>query len=165
MNDTTGLSYDLPITSTANLTGPMSAHLYVSTSRNDAFLTVHLEDVDPSGAANEITGGWDSLVFRELDPAKSTKVGDDYAIPYHPDTKQSADNANIQPGEIYDWWIELRPSAVQLAAGHKLRFSIQTSDAVRFMPTLARAQGTVGSTVTVYHDKDHPSSIVLPVGG
>ena len=59
------------------LTGPMSAHLYVSTSRNDAFVTLHVSDVDPAtGASNEITAGWDSLVFRELDTSRSVTVVD-----------------------------------------------------------------------------------------
>jgi putative CocE/NonD family hydrolase len=165
-NDATGLTYDLPVKEALDLTGPMSAHLFVSTSREDAFVTLHLSDVDPAtGASNEITGGWDSLVFRALDDAHSTKVGSDYVIPYHPYTQASEASANIQPGQIYDWWIELRPSAVRIPAGHTLRFSIQTSDAVRFLPTLNRASQTVGSTLTVYHDAAHPSMIVLPVGG
>jgi putative CocE/NonD family hydrolase len=165
LNDATGLTYDLPVDTTLNLTGPMSAHLFVATSRNDAFVTVHVSDVDrATGASNEITGGWDSLVFRELDPSRSLKVGDNYVIPFHPDTKESAASARIEAGQIYDWWVELRPSAVQIPAGHALRFSIQTSDAVRFLPTVVRAAGTAGSTLTVYHDADHPSSIVLPVG-
>ena len=165
-NDKTGLTYDVPVgRAPVNLTGPMSAHLYVSTSRNDAFVTLHLSDVDPAtGASNEITAGWDSLVFRELDEGRSMKVGNDYVIPYHPDTQASENSANIQSGQIYDWWVELRPSAVQLPAGHVLRFSIQTSDAVRFLPTLNRASKTAGSTLTVYHDVDHPSMVVLPVG-
>jgi predicted acyl esterase len=164
-NDMTGLTYDMPVTKALDLTGPMSAHLFVSTSRNDAFVTLHISDVDPAtGASNEITGGWDSLVFREIDPSRSVKIGNDYVIPYHPSTEASESRANIQPGQVYDWWIELRPSAVRIPAGHRLRLSIQTSDAVRFLPTLNRASKTAGSTLTVYHDAQHPSMLVLPVG-
>jgi putative CocE/NonD family hydrolase len=160
-NDLTGLTYDLDVPQTLDLTGPMSAHLYVSTSTTDAFVTLHLEDVDPtSGTATEITSGWDSLVFRQLDTERSTKVGDNYVIPFHPDTKESVQPATA--GVPYEWWIEIRPAAATIAAGHKLRLSIQTSDTVRFLPTASRAAATAGSVLSVYHDADHPSSLVLP---
>ena len=165
-NDLTGLTYDLPLPADGkalDLTGPISAHLYVSTNRNDAFVTLHLEDVAPDGTANEITGGWDSLVFRELDPSRSTKVGDNYVIPFHPDTKESADRAMSETLPVYDWWVEIRPTAVRVGPGHTLRFSIQTSDTVRFLPTGTRAANQAGSILSVYHDALHPSSVVLPV--
>src|SRR5205807_1073945 len=57
-NDTTGLTYDLSLTQPLDLTGPMSAHLFVSTSRSDAFVTLHVEDVDPATrTATEISSG------------------------------------------------------------------------------------------------------------
>jgi putative CocE/NonD family hydrolase len=166
VNDLTGLTYDLPVPAgdaPLNLTGPISAHLFVSTNRSDAFVTLHLEDVGPDGSANEITGGWDSLVFRELDAARSTKVGDNYVIPFHPYTKESAARAKQQALAVYEWWVEIRPTAARIAPGHMLRFSIQTADTVRFLPTGTRVADQAGSVLTVYHDATHPSSVVLPL--
>jgi uncharacterized protein len=161
-NDATGLSYDLPVTRTMTLAGPMSAHLYVSSSRPNAFVTLHLEDLDPAtGQANEITSGWDSLNMRALDLSRSTVVANKIVIPFHPDTKESLQA--ISPGTVYDWWIEIRPAAVSIPAGHVLRLSIQTSDAVRFLPTAPQLEGAVGGVLSVYHDAAHPSEIVLPV--
>ena len=163
-NDRTGLTYDLPLKQSLDLTGPMSAHLYVSTSRSDAFVTVHLEDVDPkTGAANEITGGWDTLSFRALDPKRTEPLGSAGLLPFHPYTKASVQQ--IAPGKIYDWWVEIRPAAAQVPAGHLLRLSIQTSDAIRFLPTAPNLAACVGSVLSVYHDAKHPSMLVLPVTG
>ena len=161
-NDLTGLTYDLPLKRPLDLTGPMSAHLFVATSRSDAFVTLHLEDVDPAtGQASEITSGWDSLSFRALDPARSTPLGNAGLLPFHPDTQSSVQN--ILPGKVYDWWIEIRPAAVSIPAGHVLRLSIQTADAVRFLPTTPRLEGSVGTVLSLYHDAAHQSAIVVPV--
>lgn len=162
INDLAGLTYELPLTRPLTLGGPMSAHLYVSTSSSDAFVTLHLEDFDPTtGAANEITSGWDSLSFRALDPSRSTIVNGNYVVPFHPDTQSSVEA--LTAGTIYDWWVEIRPATVTLPAGHILRLSIQTSDAVRFLPTAPRLASGVGTVLTVYHDAAHPSALILPV--
>jgi putative CocE/NonD family hydrolase len=161
-NDLTGLTYDLPAQTTLRLAGPMSAHLYVSTSRSDVFVTLHLEDFDPTtGTASEITSGWDSLSLRALDRSSSTVVGPNVVIPFHPDTQQSVQT--IVAGKVYDWWIEIRPAAVSIPAGHVLRLSIQTADAVRFTPTVPRLAAAVGTVLSLYHDATHPSAIVIPV--
>jgi putative CocE/NonD family hydrolase len=159
-NDMTGLAYDMPLTKDLDLTGPMSAHLFVSTTGSDAFLTLHLEDVDPSGNADEITGAWDSLSFRALDMPRSTRIGRDI-VPFHPYTKDSVET--IEAGKVYDWWVEIRPSAVRLKAGHRLRLSVQPSDAARFLPTVPKVAAMAGSAVSLYHDRQHASYVVLPV--
>jgi predicted acyl esterase len=162
LNDRTGLTYDLPLTHALDLTGPMSAHLFVSTSRSDAFVTVHLEDVNPAtGAAKELTSGWDTLSFRALDPASSTQLGTAGLLPFHPYTRASVQH--IAAGNVYDWWLEIRPVAARLPAGHRLRLSLQTSDAARFLPTVPALAASAGSVLSVYHDAKHPSVVVLPV--
>ena len=163
-NDRTGLTYDMPLTKPLALDGPMSAHLYVASSRSDAFVTLHLEDVDPAtGKANELTSGWDSLSFRALDRSRSTIVGNDVVVPFHPDTKASVQDA--QAGTVYDWWVEIRSVAATIPAGHVLRLSLQTSDAVRFLPTAPRLAAAVGTVLTLYHDAAHPSAIILATQG
>jgi len=125
---------------------------------------LHLEDVDPStGTATEITSGWDSLALRALDRARSMIVGQDVVMPFHPDTKSSVQT--LTANQVYDWWVEIRPAAVSVPAGHRLRLSLQTSDTVRFLPTAPRLAGTVGSVLSVYHDAAHPSMLVLPAIG
>ncbi len=162
LNDRTGLTYAVPLQHNLDLTGPMSAHLFVSTSRKDAFVTLHLEDVNPAtGKATEITSGWDTLSFRALDPQRTTSLGTAGIMPFHPYTRASVQH--ITPGTIYDWWVEIRPAAVRVPAGHALRLSIQTSDTVRFLPTVPKLRDAAGGVLRVYHDAEHPSMLVLPV--
>jgi putative CocE/NonD family hydrolase len=161
LNDRTGLTYDLPVTRTMDLTGPMSAHLYVSTTSADAFVTLHVEDVDPAtGRADELTSGWDTLSFRQLDPRRTTRLGTAGLMPFHPYTKASVES--ITSGKVYDWWIEIRPIAARIKAGHVLRLSLQPADAIRFLPTAPALAKSAGSVLSIYHDAEHPSSLVIP---
>jgi putative CocE/NonD family hydrolase len=161
LNDRTGLTYDLPVTRTMDLTGPMSAHLYVSTTSADAFVTLHVEDVDPAtGRADELTSGWDTLSFRQLDPRRTTRLGTAGLMPFHPYTKASVES--ITSGKVYDWWIEIRPIAARIKAGHVLRLSLQPADAIRFLPTAPALAKSAGSVLSISHDAEHPSSLVIP---
>ena len=160
-NDRTGLTYDLPVTRDLDLTGPMSAHLYVSTTSSDAFLTLHVEDVDPAtGHADELTSGWDTLSFRKLDAGRNIPLGRAGIIPFHPYTKDSREQ--IASGKVYDWWFEIRPVAARVKKGHVLRLSLQPADAVRFLPTAPALSATTGSLLSVYHDATHPSMLIIP---
>ena len=161
LNDRTGLTYDLPLTRPLDLTGPMSAHLYVSTTSSDAFLTLHVEDVDPAtGRADELTSGWDTLSFRKLDPQRTTRLGNAGLMPFHPYTQSSVET--IKSGQVYDWWVEIRPVAARIKAGHLLRLSLQPADSVRFLPTAPALAASAGSVLSVYHDAEHPSTLVIP---
>ena len=164
LNDRTGLTYDLPpLQRDLELTGPMSARLFVSTSRTDAFVTLHVESVDPAtGAASELSSGWDTLSLRALDKARTTRLGQAGILPFHPYTPSSVEK--LTAGEVYEWWVEIRPIAARIPAGHTLRLSIQTSDTVRFLPTAPRLADSVGAVLSVYHDAQHPSLLVIPVG-
>ena len=161
-NDRTGVTYDLPLKAPLDLTGPLSARLFVSTTGADAFVTLRVEDVDPAtGAANEITAGWDTLSFRALDPQRTERLGTAGQLPFHPYTKDSVQE--VKAGAVYDWSVELRPIAARVAAGHVLRLSIQTSDVVRFVPNGPALARTTGSVVSIHHDDQRPSALIIPV--
>lgn len=161
-NDLTGLTYDVPVTSPLTLAGPISARLFVSSSRSDAHLALRIEDVDPvTGAVDEITAGWDTLSFRALDDARSQIVDGLYVLPFHPYTKESV--LPVEPNTVYEWWVSVFPTAVTIPAGHVLRVSVQPSDAVRFLPTAAALDDLAGSVFFIHHDAAHPSAVVLPM--
>jgi uncharacterized protein len=160
VNDTTTQNYDLPLTEDLKLTGPFAARLNVSTDGRDAYAVVRVEDVAPDGSVKELTVGWDTLSFRALDDAKSDKVGDLYVRPHHPYTKDSVLPTNAGP---YEWWIEIRPTSVRVPAGHTLRLAIGTADTIRFIPTVRSMTERGGSVLTIHHDAEHPSALILPV--
>jgi len=159
-NDPTGAAYDLPLPNGARIAGPIAAHLWLSTTATDAFVTVRLEDVDSTGRSHQLSAGWNVLSMRALDDAKSEKVGGFYVRPYHPFTRASA--LGVNAGTIYDLWVEIFPVAATIPAGDSLRLAVQTSDVPHLSAPLPQLQRMAGGVLSVYHDADHPSMIVVP---
>jgi predicted acyl esterase len=139
----------------------LAARLFVSTTARDAHVVLRVEDVAPTGEVVELTAGWDTLSFRALDRNLSDIEGDLVVRPHHPYTRESV--LPVEPGEIYEWWVEIRPTSVHLPAGHTLRLAVQTSDAARFLPTVPALPNMAGGVLSIHHDRGHPSALVLPV--
>lgn len=159
VNDNIGLNYDLP--AGTRLAGPLSARLFVSTDGGDPRLSLLVEDVAPDGSSRFLTAGWDTLSFRALDDARSQIVNGLYVRPFHQSTPET--QLPVEPGEIYEWWIEIFPISAIVAPGHTLRFSVQPSDSMRFQPRAGHVGDHVGHTVQIHHDAAHPSALVVPV--
>ena len=81
--------------------------------------------------------------------------------PYHPFTRASV--LPVQPGTVYEVWVEVFPTAAQIAAGDTLRINLTPADAPHLSPPLPQFQNEFGGTLSVYHDANHPSEVVLPV--
>ena len=75
----------------------------------------------------------------------------------------------MNPVEIYKFTIDLWATSNVFLAGHKLRLEVSSSNFPRFDRNLntgedqARATRWVKATNTIYHDREHPSALVLPV--
>lgn len=129
------------------ITGPVSADLYVSSSAVDTDFTAKLVDVWPNGFAQNLTEGILRLRYRS--------------------SQEKPELAN--PGEIYRITIDMMATSNVFLPGHKLRLEISSSNYPRFDRNLntgdeqAYATRMVKATNTVYHDKAHPSALILPV--
>jgi len=159
-NDPTGVAYDLALPSGARIAGPIAAHLFLSTTASNAFVTVRLEDVEATGRSHQLSAGWNVLSMRALDAAKSEISGGWYVRPYHPFTKASA--LAVQPGVVYDLWVEVFPVAAALPAGHSLRLAVQTSDVPHLSAPVPQLRQMAGGILSLYHDATRPSMIVVP---
>lgn len=161
-NDLTGLAYDLPAgTRPLRIVGNLAARLFVSTTRNDAFLNVRVESVAPDGTVTTLTDGNDTLSFRALDRSRTTRWRGEIVRPFHPYTRTSVEE--IASGTNYEWWIEIAPVAAVIPVGHTLRLTIQPSDAAQAVMVADRGARLVGGATTIHHGAKHPSAIVLPV--
>jgi len=75
----------------------------------------------------------------------------------------------MQPGNIYEFTIPLYPTFNLFKAGHRIRLDISSSNFPRFDVNpdtgepLNAHQRQVAATNTIYHDKDHPSHMILPL--
>ena len=129
------------------VTGPVSLDLWVSTSAVDTDFTGKLVDVWPDGFAQNLTSGILRLRYRS--------------------SQEKPEMAN--PGETYHVTVDLWATSNVFLAGHKLRIEVSSSDYPRFDRNLntgeeqARATRMVKATNMIYHDKAHPSALVVAV--
>ncbi len=136
-----------PRQSDLEVTGPVRVVLYVATSVTDTDFTAKLIDVSPGGRAVNLTDGILRLRYR----ASTEKP------------------VLAKPGEIYRIVIEAGPTSAVFRKGHSVRLEISSSNFPRFArnPNSGRsiAEETEVRTArqTVYHDREHPSHLWLPV--
>jgi putative CocE/NonD family hydrolase len=136
-----------PLTQDLEVTGPVRVLLYASTSAPDTDFTAKLVDVFPTGEARNLTDGILRLRYR-----------------------QSLDKAELaRSGEIYKLTIDAGVTSNVFLKGHRLRVEISSSNFPRFdrNPNTGRAiadeTALRTASQTIYHDREHPSRIILPV--
>lgn len=129
------------------VTGPVSADLWVSTSATDTDFTAKLVDVWPNGFAQNLTEGILRMRYR--------------------DSQEKPEAA--KPGNVYRIKIDLWATSNVFLAGHKVRLEISSSNSPRFDRNLntgeeqARATRIAKATNRAYHDREHASALILPV--
>jgi uncharacterized protein len=129
------------------VTGPISADLYVSSSAVDTDFTAKLVDVWPNGFAQNLTEGILRMRYRN--------------------SKERSDLMN--PGQPYKITIDMLATSNVFLAGHKLRLEVSSSNFPRFDRNLntggdqSHDTQMISAKNSVLHDKDHPSAINLPV--
>jgi len=142
------LNFTTPaFTQDTEVTGPVSLDLWVSSSAVDTDFTGKLLDVWPNGYAQNLTEGILRMRYRN--------------------SQEKPELAN--PGEVYHITVDLWSTSNIFLAGHKLRLEVSSSNFPRFDRNMntgedqSRATRFVKATNTIYHDKAHPSALVLPI--
>ena len=121
--------------------------LYASSSAVDTDFTGKLVDVWPNGFAQNLTEGILRARYRN--------------------SKEKPELMN--PGEVYKLMLDLWATSNVFKAGHRLRLEISSSNFPRFDRNLNTGESAavsthfVKATNTVYHDREHPSALVLSV--
>ena len=125
-----GLSFvSAPMAAATEITGPLAAKIWVSSTTTDAdlFLVLRvfspdLREVTFAGAIDPhtpVAQGWLRASHRELDPELSR--------PYRPYHKHLSAQALV-PGEPVELDIELWPTSIVIPAGHRLVLSVRGKD-------------------------------------
>jgi hypothetical protein len=139
-----------PLQREMEVTGPLRVVLYVSTSAPDTDFTAKVVDVFPDGAARNLSDG--ILRFR-----------------YRNGLDKPAPAAH--PGEIYPIMIDAGVTSNVFLKGHSIRLEVSSSNFPRFDRNPNTGRPVAGETElrvanqTVYHGRQYPSRIVLPVAG
>ncbi len=128
------------------ITGPITARLFVSSDCPDTDFTVKLTDVYPDGRSMLITDG----ILRMRN-------------------RNGVDHWDfINPGEIYEIEVDIWSTSLVFNQGHRIRVAISSSNYPRFLanpntidPITKNSTFNIAQN-TLYIDSDHPSCIILP---
>ncbi len=142
-----------PITDDVTLLGSASLDVWLDALATDVDLQVTITEVRPDGQEEFVQQGWLRASHRALDETRSTEL-----LPVQ--THAQADAAPLVPGEPVLARVEIFPFGHLLRTGSRLRVWIE---APTFLPQLwAFTPTPIPTTVSVRHDADHPSRLVLP---
>jgi uncharacterized protein len=124
-----GLTFRMTMARATEITGPMAAKLFVSSSTRDADLFVIVRVFDPDGKEvtfmgstdpnTPIANGWLRASHRRLDPARST-----FYRPYHRHDRAEP----LAPGEVYECDVEIVASCIVVPAGWTLALTVRGKD-------------------------------------
>ena len=143
------------------INGPIQADIWMSSTAQEAALSVRIDDVGTDGVARPITNGLQSAAFRAVDTTRSRYLRGVMIQPWHPYT--AASKQLLSAGQAVKVPVEIFPAAAVVRKGHKLRVSISASNQAQgIWSTPAQALANGGVT-TLYNDAAHPSSVVFPV--
>ena len=174
-----------PLAQDTELTGPVAAKLFLSSSTTDADIFAVLRVFDPRGREVDFQGaldphtpigqGWLRASHRRLDPALSIAWR-----PYH-----SHDRAEpLAPGRVYELDVEIWPTSLVVPAGHRVALTLLGRDFERpgpsaQMKTFAnpmrgsgpflhndpadRPASVFGGRQVIHTGPDHASYLLLPV--
>ncbi|MDX1496824.1 MAG: CocE/NonD family hydrolase, partial [Salinisphaeraceae bacterium] len=150
-----------PLEEDMYINGPMQADIWISTTALDAGIVVRVSDLQPDGTARALTSGLQTASLRAVDESKSRYLDGEMIQPWHPLTKDSKQEVGM--GNIVKVPVEIFPTSALIKKGHRLRISVGPSNfPFALMPIPTLAQSLIG-VMSIYHDAEHPSSIVLPV--
>jgi len=142
-----------PLTEDVEVTGPVVARLWISSSARDTDFTAKLLDVYPPSA--DYVQGYEMNL---CDGIARARYRNGYERPEF-----------MNPGDVYEVAVELGPTGNLFKAGHRIRVDISSSNFPRFdvNPNTGEPVGRHTHSVTahnaVYMDARRPSHVVLPV--
>jgi uncharacterized protein len=136
-----------PLRDGMEVTGPIMARIYASSSAKDTDFTAKLVDVYPDGRAFNLQDGNLRARYRE---GFNKKVW-------------------MKPGEVYAIDVSLDASSNYFAAGHRIRLEVSSSNFPRFDRNLNTGGNNFDETDwqvaqnSVHHTKDAASYLLLPI--
>jgi predicted acyl esterase len=160
-----GISFETPpLPDDLEVTGPLAATFWVSSSSEDMDLFLTLRNIDADG--NEIleTGqqgapvpvakGWLRVSHRELDP--------ELTLPYRPYHKHTR-RLYLTPGEIVKVDVEIWPTSMVFKRGHRIRLDVQPRDGVGSASYMHYHADYNTGTNTIHAGGKYESFLLLPV--
>ncbi|MEE2746728.1 MAG: CocE/NonD family hydrolase [Pseudomonadota bacterium] len=150
-----------PLDKETEITGPMAAKLYVSSTTNDCDLFVTVQAFAPNGREVYFQGtvdpktpvaqGWLRVSHRKLDKSLSKPWR-----PYH----SHDDKQPLIPNEIYEVEVEIWPQCIVLPKGFRVALNVAGQDFDRRGPSVEAYVPSRGSGPFLHdHPQDRPKEI------
>jgi putative CocE/NonD family hydrolase len=138
-----------PLEQDLEICGPVTLTLYAASSAVDTDFTAKLCDVSPDGRSVNLQEGIMRARYRQ----------------------SLTESSLLQPGEIYQYTIDLGPTCNRFRAGHRIRVQVSSSDFPQWdrnmntgqQPAVETPVDAVIATQVVFHDANYPSHITLPI--
>ncbi|MGI0092223.1 MAG: CocE/NonD family hydrolase [Nitrososphaerales archaeon] len=150
--------YTPPLVEKTEVIGPLVLNVYASTTADEVLWFASFRDVDPDGRETILTRGWLRGSHREIDQKRSKPWR-----PFHPHNR----SVPLKPNEIYEFNIEILPTANLFKENHRIGLKISSVDdqPQNTHESLAslHLRSQSASRITVYHDAERPSNILVPV--
>jgi predicted acyl esterase len=153
-----------PLPDDVEVTGPLAAVLYVSSSTEDMDLFLTLRNFDSEGnevletgqqgAPVPVAKGWLRVSHRELDP--------ELTLPYRPYHKHQR-RLYLKPGEVVRVEVEIWPTSMVFGKGHRIRLDVQPRDGAGSASYMHYHADYNTGTNTVYAGGEHESYLLLPI--
>jgi putative CocE/NonD family hydrolase len=142
-----------PLAGDVEVTGPLVVRLWAASSARDTDFTVKLVDVYPPN--HDYPAGVDLNVADGIVRARYRNNLDHEEF--------------LEPGRPYEFTIEMYPTSLVFARGHRIRLDVSSSNFPRFdvnpntgEPLNDNRRWQTAEN-TIYSDADHPSELILPV--
>jgi putative CocE/NonD family hydrolase len=136
-----------PIENDTEVTGRVKLDLFARSSAVDTDFTAKLVDVWPNGFTQNLTEGILRARYRNSTSTAEALVSD----------------------KIYEYNIDLWSTSNVFLKGHRIRLEVPSSNVPRFDRNLnngkdaAVSSDFVKAENTIYHDREHPSAMILPI--
>jgi len=145
-----------PLDKPLHLGGSTSLTVFASSSQIDTLWFINVLDVTPEGRAIPLSRGMLRASFRAMDETRSMP-----GQPWHPFTHMEP----LEPGQVYEFQIELRPIFHTFKPGHRVQLTIASED-IQFNNPLRHIDVQLlpwPVENAVHHSARYPSHLVLPV--
>ena len=144
------LVYSTPeLTQDVEVTGPITVHLWATSSAPDTDFVARLVDVHPGGYAQNLTDGIIRARYRNFAQGEKSSL--------------------IEPGKPYEYEIDLWATSNVFKQGHRIRLDVTSSNFPRWDRNMntghdigTDTEGVVAQQ-TILHDVEHASYVVLPL--
>lgn len=147
-----------PLVENTEVAGPIMLKLYAATTDTDIHWIISLFEMEPDGKERLLTKGWLRGSHREMDMRKSK--------PWEPIYTHKRSEP-LTPGKIYEFNIKLVPTGNLFRAGSRIALKIcgvddEPKNALELIGT-GSIHRTAVSRITVFHNEDFPSYLLLPI--